>query len=567
MELIKKEISKLLSEIIKVSEQELYNDFTFPPDSKMGDLSFACFKYSKTINKKPNEVALFLKEKIIKNIKSNIFIEDIKNIGPYLNFFINRKLFFNYILNKVFGDEYFNFEKNDKKIIVEFSSPNIAKPIAFHHIRSTVIGNVVANIYNYCGYEVFKINYLGDWGTQFGKLITAYTKYGNTKELEEKGIKHLLDIYVKYHKEAEQNPNLAVESRAWFKKMEEKNPEALSYWDLFKSISIEEFKKIYSRLNISFDFFDGESLYRESNVIDLLEEKIGLKNSEEAVVIDLEAYNLKTALIKKSDGTSLYLTRDIAAVIDRYSRFNFDECLYVVAHQQELHFKQFFKILDLLNFSRANNCKHISFGLLIIDDKKMSSRDGTMVFLETVLNKAATLAKDLIETKNADIENKEDLAEKIGVSAIIFNDISRRRNQNINFKWEEILNFDGETGPYIQYTYARICSLLKKVNVNNYKDLLQNIDYKINDIEFEIIKTISLFKEKIIQAKTEAEPFLIARYILDLSKLFNRFYYTDKILYNDSIDEKNSKVLIVFLVQKVLGICFDIVGISKLERM
>jgi len=567
MELIKKELAKHIADLINLAEKDLINEFSFPPDVKMGDLAYSCFKYAKTLNENPNKVAETLKNIIIENIHKFLCISDIKANGAYINFFINREFIFNFILNKVFENNYFNFEKNFKKIIVEFSSPNIAKPIAFHHIRSTVIGSVISNIYSYCGYEVYKINYLGDWGTQFGKLITAYINYGDADELNKNGVKHLLDIYIKYHKEVESNKELDEISRAWFKKMEDQDGEALKYWELFRKISVQEFKKIYSRLNITFDFYDGESLYQNSSIENLLDEKIGLKKSNDALVLDLEKYNLKTALIKKSDGTSLYLTRDITAVIDRQKRLNFDQCLYVVANQQDLHFKQLFKILELLNFSWSKNCKHISFGLLIIDDKKMSSRDGTMIFLETVLDTAVNIAKELIESKGIEIENKNEVAEKIGVGAIIFNDISRRKNQNINFKWEEVLNFDGETGPYVQYTYARINSLLEKANVNNFKNLINNINYKLSDLEFEILKLVLMFKEKLILSKNEAEPFIITRYVLDLCQLFNKFYYNDKIISNPNVDEKNSKLLIVFLTKKILGICLDIMNIPKLKRM
>lgn len=570
MDLIKSEIAKCISKIINIDEFDIYSDLTYPPVSTMGDISYPCFKLAKILKAKPAEIASNVVIEISKKIKNIIFVENVKNTGPYINFFIDKGVLFNFVISKISepDNKFYKFDKNNKTVLVEYSSPNIAKPIAFHHIRSTVIGNIISNIYDRCGYNVKRINYLGDWGTQFGKLITAFEKFGNNEALNTDGVKHLLNIYVKYHKELESNPDLDDISRNWFSKTENKDEKALEYWTLFRDISIKEFKKIYERLNINFTSFEGESFYKDvlGNTVNLLNEKIGLKTSDGALVLDLEKDNLGIVLIKKTDGSTLYITRDIAAAIDRWNRFNFEESIYVVAHQQELHFKQFFKILNALGYAWADKCKHVPFGLLQLDDKKMSTREGTLIFLEDVLDKAVLLAKDLINAKNPYLENKDEIAEKIGVGAIIFNDVSKKRIQNINFKWEEVLNFDGETSPYIQYTYARASNILRKAEFNN-NYAKTNLNYKLNDDEFEIIKIISCFKQKLLEAKNECEPFVISRYLLDLCKSFNRYYYKENILSNSNQENKKAKLNIVLAVKCLIAECLDILGIATIERM
>lgn len=569
MDFIKTKISENLSLIIKEPVSEIFNMLAYPPEPSMGDLSFACFKFSKKLGQNPLLYSNTIKEEVLKNIDEFGFIDAVSNIGPYVNFFIDRKKLFNEIISRVIdtSNSFFKIEGEGKTVLVEYSSPNIAKPIAFHHIRSTVIGNIISNIFEHCGYTVKRINYLGDWGTQFGKLITAFEKYGDYEKLKTDGVKHLLDIYIKYHKNSNENEDLDDTSRAWFKKTEEGDLKALEYWDLFRDISLLEFKRIYSRLNINFTNFEGESFYKDvlEGTTKLVDEKIGLKFSGGAYLVDLNSFDLGVVLLKKSDGSTLYITRDIAAAMDRWKRFSFDESIYVVAHQQELHFKQFFKILELMGFTWSKKCKHVSFGLLQFEDKKMSSREGNLIFLEEVLDKAVELASVAINNKNPDLENKDEVAEQLGIGAVIFNDVSKKRIQNVNFDWKEILNFEGETAPYVQYSYARACNILKKSNFDNFISFTYKIN-SVTDYELEILKIISLYKQKLIESKNEYEPYVISRYVLDLCKAFNRYYYNEKIL-TLAEEDKIPKLFLVYAVKLTIKTCLNILGINAPERM
>jgi arginyl-tRNA synthetase len=559
----KEEVLEALNATLNFNSNDIERFLSSPPKKEMGDLSFPCFLIAKEKKEKPAVCAKQLSEKIKNNFKFS-YIDKVVNFGPYINFFIKQNKFFNEFLSKFLEKGICKRKNNKKNVIVEFSSPNIAKPIAFHHIRSTVIGNVISNLFEHCGYNVQRINYLGDWGTQFGKLITAFEKFGSKEEFSKKGVKHLLDIYIKYHKN--ENKKLSDKAQYWFEKTEAGDKKALDYWNSFRDVSIKEFKRIYERLGVKFTSIEGESFYKDKvdETLFYLEKKIGLKESQGAIIIDLEKFDMPPVLLKKTNGTTLYATRDIAAAIDRWERFNFTESLYVVANQQELHFKQLFKSLELAGFNWFKSCKHISFGLLRLEDSKMSTREGNIIFLEDVLNKSINLAKKAIEEKNPDLENKENVAEDIGIGAIIFNDISKRRAQDIVFKWDEVLNFDGETAPYIQYSYARASSILDKINVD-----FNNIskEYEASDLEYQLIKQVSLMENKIDEAKNSYEPFILARYTLDLAKLFNKYYYQEKI--KDIKDEKikNTKAGVIFTAKETMKYCLLIMGIKAPERI
>ncbi|MBN1114455.1 MAG: arginine--tRNA ligase [Oligoflexia bacterium] len=568
MKILKDEIAKLIVDETGIEYNEILAALTIPPKTDMGDLALPCFNIARKLGKSPNEFAQETADKISSKIKDDSLIKATRAFGPYTNFFVNKAKFFSLIVNEFVnsGVKNLRLPDNKKNIVIDYSSPNIAKPIAIHHIRSTVIGNILGNIFENCGYTVTRINYLGDWGTQFGKLITAFEKFGNENKLEKEGIKHLLDIYVKYHQE--ENEDMENKSRQWFKKAESGDTAAINYWKKFKSISLKEFQQVYSRLNVKFTSTEGESQYNDKvdSLMELINKKAGTRHSDGALIIDLEKYNLPPVLLKKTDGATLYATRDIAAALDRWERYRFDESLYVVAHQQELHFKQLFKTLEIMGYSWADRCRHISFGMLHFDDARMSTREGRVIFLEEVLDRAVDLALKAINHKNPKLENKEEVAEAVGIGAVIFSDISKRRIQNVVFRWEDVLNFDGETAPYVQYTHARTCSLLAKADFDiNSVDSIEG--YEPTPMEFELIKFLTQFSGKLLEAKNEYEPFIIARYVLDLAKLFNRYYYQEKIIDNPDKQKRKAKLLLVLAIRELIAHCLSIIGIKAPERM
>jgi arginyl-tRNA synthetase len=569
--IFKEQVSDLISKSIGVDSAEVFSMLSFPPQADMGDVAFPCFRLAKTMSKSPKDVSEEICKKVSANIEKNSIIGSVRSFGPYVNFFLNKTRFYNAVMTDSLSGEIIRPAKTKHgRVVIDYSSPNIAKPIAFHHIRSTVIGNIIGNIFEHNGYEVARINYLGDWGTQFGKLITAFEKYGDDKKLEKEGIRHLLDIYVQYHKDEHKDENGELEktARKWFQLMEAGDKKALSYWKRFRDISIQEFDRVYKRIGVSFTNMEGESLYngKTDPVIKEIEKKVGIRESDGAMIVDLSSFDLMPILLKKTDGTTLYATRDIAAAIDRWNRFTFTESLYVVANQQELHFKQVFKMLELMQFDWYSRCKHVQFGLLHFEDAKMSTREGKIIFLEDVLDRAVELAKKAIEDKNPDLESKEDVAEAIGVGAIIFGDVCKRRIQDITFRWDEVLNFDGETAPYVQYTYARACSILGKAGFVG-KGIKIDDNYKPDDIEFELVKQLSLFEDKMIEAQTEYEPFVLARYVLDVCQQFNKYYYQEKIIDIKDEKQKLAKLALVYSVKENIKTCLSIMGIKAPDRM
>ena len=419
MKSLKLEVSIIISLASGIKIEDVNSMLTVPPKADMGDFAFPCFKFGKEKGISPKEAAQQLNTLLLSKIKEYDLIETVHPEGPYVNIVLNRKetyaMYKEYF--KYLSGRSFKRDRANKTVVIDYSSPNIAKPLAFHHIRSAVIGNIIGNIFETSGYNVIRINYLGDWGTQFGKLVTAFEKYGNDDLLQKEGIKHLLDIYVKYHKDEDQELNATA--KEWFKKMEDADPAALAYWGKFRDISIKEFDRVYKRLGVVFTHTEGESFYKTpEDVIASVHNKVGTVVSEGAVIVDLSKYDMPPMLLEKTDGTKLYATRDIAAAIDRQKRFIFDESLYVVGNQQELHFRQLFKVLELMGFDWFTKCKHIQFGLLHLADSKMSTREGKVIFLEEVLDKSVELAIKAIEEKNPDLDNKEEVAEAVGVGAI-----------------------------------------------------------------------------------------------------------------------------------------------------
>lgn len=516
---MKEEIINNIANVLNISRDDI--KIEYPKDKTMGDYAIPCFQFAKLLHKNPMDIANDLKAKLTYN--SNV-------VNGYLNIFMDKKIVTKNVLETILEekDDYGNNSYGKgKNLVIEYSSPNIAKPFGMGHLRSTAIGEALYNISKKCGYNVSSINYLGDYGTQFGKLLYAYKTWGN-KELAEKNIiDELKRVYVKFHEEAEKDPSLDDKGREWFKRLEDDDAEALSYWKWFKDESIKEFEKTYKILNVDkFDEISGESFYKDKKdeVIQMLEEKNLLSISEGATIIDFK--DITPALIKRSDGASLYITRDIAALLDRKNRYNFDEILYVVGNEQSLHFEQVVRIINMLGYDWADSVKHIGFGMLLQDGKKMSTRHGKSVVLMDVLNEAIELAKKYILEKNPNIDNINEVSKKIGVGAVIFNDLKNYRINDIEFNLEDTLRFEGNTGPYLQYTYARINSLL--YNKQNIEFTYDNIE--IDENKWNLIWTLSKFEENIICAKENNDPSIIAKYLLDLASDFNKFYAHERII-------------------------------------
>ncbi|MFW6022434.1 MAG: arginine--tRNA ligase [Halanaerobiaceae bacterium] len=563
-----------------IEKDEVMELIEIPPQEEMGDLALPCFKFAQIFRKSPNLIA----EEIADGLNNSIYFQEIKNLGPYVNFFINKKLIAKTVIKDVFtkGENYASSSLGEgKNVIIEFSSPNIAKPFSIAHIRTTVIGHALRNIYKHLGFNTIAINHLGDYGTQFGKLIVAFKKWGKHELIEDNPIPELLKLYVKFHDIAEDNPELEDQAREWFKKLEDGDEEAQNLWKWFKEVSLKEFNRIYELMGIDFDSYAGESFYSDKmdRVIDLLEDKYLLEESEGAQIVNLEEYDMPPALIKKSDGSTLYITRDIAAALYRKETYDFSKNIYVVGSQQNLHFQQMFKILELLNFDWAEDCIHVPFGMVSLKEGTMSTRKGRVVFLEGVLNKAVEKTKEIIAEKNPDLENKEQVAKDVGIGAIMFQELSHSRIKDYLFSWDTALSFEGETGPYVQYTHARANSVLEKAGVETYKDILdvseniekileKGLDYTLltEDEAFNVIKLIYNMPDIIIKAMERNEPFLITRHITDLAQSFNKFYHEHPILVNDE-KTKKSRLLLVYTTKKVIKIGLNLLGIKAPKKM
>ncbi|WP_138202928.1 arginine--tRNA ligase [Haloimpatiens lingqiaonensis] len=535
-----------------------------PPKSDMGDYAFPCFKLAKTFRKAPNLIAEELKDKI-----DNEGFEKVENLGPYLNFFLEKSNVAKDIVEKVLnqGENYgVSNEGQGKKVVVEYSSPNIAKPFHVGHLFTTVIGNSLYKILSSQGYDVVRINHLGDWGTQFGKLISAYKRWGNEEALEKEPIKELLRIYVKFHHEAEKDPSLDDEGRAYFKKLEDGAEEETALWRRFRDLSLKEFSKVYDILGVEFDSYAGESFYNDKMeaVVEEIDSKGILTESNGAKVVMLDEYNMPPCIVKKSDGATIYATRDLAAAIYRKKTYDFYKNIYVVGTPQALHFKQIFTTLKLMGNEWAKDCVHVGFGLVKFSDRKLSTRKGEVIFLEDLLNEAVTKTLEVIDAKNPELENKEEVAKKIGIGAVIFTYLKNNRERDIVFDWKEMLNFDGETGPYVQYTYARGKSILRKLG-----NASSEVDYsKLNSKEeFELIKLLGGFKDAIDNSIEKLEPSIVTRYVVDVAKAFNKFYNSHSIANAKDEETKNARLKMVEATCTVIGNALNLLGISTVEKM
>jgi arginyl-tRNA synthetase len=563
----KVEVSKILSEKISdFSYEEILSMIEIPPNAAMGDFAFPCFKLAKTYRKSPNIIA----QELAQELNRPSYLKSIENAGGYVNFYVDTILLSSQVIKEVLEKKE-DFGKMDigsgKNVIVEFSSPNIAKPFHIGHIRTTVIGNSLYKLYKFLGYNTIGINHLGDYGTQFGKLIVAYKGWGNEEEVKNAPIKTLLKLYIEYHEKAEANPQMEDEAREWFKKLEDGDEEATRLWKFFREVSLEEFSRVYDMLGISFDSYAGESFYSDKMpaVIELMEEKGVLIESQGAHIVDLEPYGMPPALIKKRDGSTLYITRDLAAAIYRKKTYDFYKNIYVVGSQQALHFKQWIKILDLMGFEWAKDCEHVQFGMVALEEGTLSTRKGRVVFLEDVLNQAIQKTKEVIIEKNPNLEDIDKVAKQIGVGAVVFQELSNSRIKDYTFSWERTLSFEGETGPYVQYTHARACSVLRKANLKPSSD----IDFSMlgnNNDAMEVIRVLNSFKSVLLRAADKNEPHHITRYILDLAQAFNKFYHDNPILVDDE-KVKAARLAIVEAVRIGLENSLKLLGMEAPERM
>jgi arginyl-tRNA synthetase len=561
----KQELAAILHELLdqEISQTNLELMIEKPKNQELGDLAFPCFTLAKLKRKSPNLIA----EELSKRINSPIF-EKVEVVGAYLNFFLNKKTASEKVVNEIisqkgkYGALTFG---NGGAVTMDMSSPNIAKPFSMGHLRSTVIGNSLALIVEKCGYKPIKINHLGDWGTQFGKLITAYQLWGDAEKVKQNPIKELLTLYIKFHKEAETNPSLEDQGRSWFKRLEEGDEQALKLWKWFRDESLKEFSRIYQLMNVEFDSFAGEAFYNDKmdRVVKLLEEKQLLVESEQAQVVELTEEQLPPCLIKKSDGATLYATRDLAAALYRQEEYQFVQSLYVVGHEQSLHFKQLMAVLAKMGYDWSKQMHHIPFGLMLKDGKKMSTRKGKVVLLEEVLNESIAMARHNIEEKNPNLPNKDNVAKQVGVGAVIFHDLKNNRMNDIEFSLEEMLRFEGETGPYVQYTYARACSILRKANVNAE---LGAVSYENTwEKEWKVTSLLMEFSPAIKRAGINFDPSQVAKYIIDLAQAFNKYYAEVKIL--EDTPEQQARLALVYAVTEVLKEGLRLLGLEAPVEM
>lgn len=542
MKKYKKIIAEEVSSILSVEADEIVSLLEYPPGKEMGDLSLPCFKLSKKLRQSPQAIA----EKLKNAIRAEPF-ERVDSVSGYLNFHIRQMTFADGTLREILaqGDRYGSGRMGaGQTVVIDFSSPNVAKPFHVAHLRSTVIGNALYRIHSFLGFDCVGINHLGDWGTQFGKLIVAYKSWGNPRDVEDGGIDELLRLYVKFHEEAERDPTLEDEARACFADMEKGDSEILGLWRRFVDISVKEFQRIYGLLGVRFDSFAGESFYNDkmAGVVVQLKRKDLLVEDEGAWLVHLEDYGMPPALILKKDGSSLYAARDIAAALYRKETYDFDKAIYVTDYAQNLHFQQWFKVVDLMGYEWAKDLLHVAFGRVSLEGMSLSTRKGNIVKLEEVLMQAVAKTKDIMVVRIASGEELDETARMVGVGAVIFHDLSSNRIRDIVFSWDDVLNFEGETGPYVQYTHARACKVLSKaafefgdsVDSNDFYERLRFPPEFFGVPAFELLKVLSSFGEIVESAMQKLEPSIVSRYLLDLAQSFNRFYHDSKILVDDA---------------------------------
>ena len=570
MQKFKKIVSEKALDAIKtifpetvVSADDLASMLEYPPDTTMGDLALPCFKLSKVLRRSPVQIAQVIAEKLV-----DPAIKKAEAVNGYLNISISDEYFCSVLCDEVLakGDKYGSADfGNGKTVVLDYSSPNVAKPFHIGHLGTTVIGHSLKKLHEFVGYDCIGINYLGDWGTQFGKMIVAYKMWGDRDAINEGGIDKLVELYVKFHHAAEENPTLNDEARAEFHKLELGDEEDIALWKWFIEISVAEYKKTYAQLGIEFDSYKGESFYTDKMPaqVQKLRDMNLLKIDDGASIVDLEEYNMPPCLILKRDGSTLYPTRDIAAAVYRKQTYDFDKSIYVTSAGQSLHFAQWFKVVELMQYDWHDKLVHVPYGTVSINGAKLATRTGNVILLKDLFAQAIEKVSEIMEEKNPNLENKEKVAEAVGVGAIVFYYLSSNRIRDINFVLEDALSFDGNTGPYVQYTYARTCSLIEK---SKEKELGSEIVFT-SDEERELVKTLARFPEKVLEALDLYEPSVVTRYILDVATAFNRFYHNCQILSATDTNVLSTRVALTKATNYVLGNAFELICLKKTEKI
>lgn len=538
-----------------------------PKDTSMGDYALPCFRFAKQLRKAPQAIAQELLENELPSC-----IERAEVAGGYANFFIKRDVFIQTVLDEISqkGAQYGAQDLgHGRAVCIDYSSINIAKPFHIGHLSSTAIGHALYNIYNFMGYQSVGINHLGDWGTQFGKLLAAFSRWSDEETLQAGGVDSMLELYVRFHDEAETDDALNEEAREWFKRIEDGDETATRLFHMFKDVTIREVMHIYDLLGIRFDSYAGESFYNDKMqpVVDELREKNLLVQSDGAYVVDLEAYDMPPCMILKSDGATLYSTRDLAAAFYRKQEYDFAKSLYVVAYQQNLHFRQWFKVVELMGYSWADELEHVAFGMVSLEDGgTLSTRRGNVVKLEDVLNSAIGRAREIMQEKSSDLDNMDEVAEQVGVGAVVFSVLHNARIKDISFSYDRVLAFDGETAPYLQYTHARSCNVLKKAPTG-WRDTEADYAELGNEFAFEVIRLLSSYPSALVQALEKNEPYIISRHIIDIAQAYNRYYYEVRIIDESAPGATAARLQLCDSVRLVIKRALELLGIQAPERM
>ncbi len=560
--MFEKELSNALA-VDGLTVQDVENALETPKEAKLGDICLPCFKFARTMHIAPPAIA----QKLLPRVESLPFVDKVEVVGGYLNVFFDRNTVAQMALASANDDKVGSSDEGaGKTICIDYSSVNIAKPFHIGHLSTTVIGGALYRIFEHLGYNVVGINHLGDWGTQFGKLIVATNKWSSLEEVAQNDEYFLNKLYVRYHQEAEEHPEMDDEARAWFKRIEDGDKEATAYFDVFKQVTMKAVGKIYDRLKIKFDSYAGESFYNDKMqpCLDILKDKGLLVESDGAQVVNLDEYGMPPCLLVKADGATLYATRDIAAAYYRKKTYDFYKCLYVVAYQQNLHFKQLFQVLKLMDFAGADDMEHVAFGMVSMEDGSMSTRKGHVVWLQEVLDKAVEKAHAIIEEKNPDIKNKDEIAESVGVGAVVFSALWNNRIKDIVFSYDKVLNFDGETAPYVQYTYARCASALRKGGDIDFDNM--DLSAITTDEGYDVIKSVITFGDSVRLAAKLREPCYVTRHVVDLAEKFNRFYIDHRILVDDA-PTRNARLALTKAVGNVIRCGLGLLGISAPTEM
>jgi len=558
-------LAAALGKKLDMEANELAEWFETPPSDDLGDYAFPCFRLAKTMRKAPNIIAA----ELANSVELPAGFSHLQAVGGYVNFFVNKADYLKSVLTSVLneGERYGSSDEGGgKNVCIDYSSINIAKPFHIGHLSTTAIGHALYRIYNFLGYKSVGINHLGDWGTQFGKMIVAYKKWGNRDAVEREGVRALVELYVRFHQEAEKDESLNDEGRAWFRKIELGDKEALSLFNWFKDLTMRDVMRVYDLLDVQFDSYAGESFYEDKMqpVVDELRENGLLKVDQGASIVDLSAYDMPPCIILRSDGATLYATRDLATAIYRKKTYDFAKSLYVVAYQQNLHFRQFFKVLELIGYTWVKDMEHVSFGMVSFDGASLSTRHGNVVYLEDVLNASIERTLEIIKEKSPDIEDKEAVARDVGVGAVIWSVLYNSKIKDINFTWERALNFDGETGPYTQYTYARCQSVLRKAGAFDASKL--DCSVLTDASSMALIRALAAFPDAVKAAANKNEPFLVSRAVMDICSAFNKFYYDNRII-GEAENVKNARLALCEASGTVIKTGLYLIGLKAPERM